>query len=155
MVKEHLKPEGVMVVNMNMYNEGEGTDNGEADFSGESLATINTYLADTISSVFDKVITVKVPGTTNRELFAGNSPDFLDRFKTNYTMEENETLRSIMQKVSDTYLPYQSTGHIMTDDKAPVELLGMRQIDSIIKNEVDYYKNIFDSEGIDGLLELL
>ncbi|MCR5451610.1 MAG: fused MFS/spermidine synthase, partial [Lachnospiraceae bacterium] len=47
MVKEHLKPEGVMVVNMNMYNEGEGTDNGEADFSGESLATINTYLADT------------------------------------------------------------------------------------------------------------
>ena len=28
----------------------------------------------------------------------------------------------------------------MTDDKAPVELLGMKVIDSLIGNEVEYYK---------------
>ena len=39
----------------------------------------------------------------------------------------------------------------MTDDKAPVELLGMRQIDSIIKDEVKYYKEIYKTQGLDGL----
>ncbi len=153
MVKEHLSPGGVMVVNMNMYNEGEGTDDDA--LSDGQQATINTYLADTISSVFDNVVTVKVPGATNRELFATDSSDFMERLASNSEMEENETLKAMMQKVSDTYIPYESTGHIMTDDKAPVELLGMRQIDSIIKDEVQYYKHIFDTKGIKGLLELL
>ena len=43
----------------------------------------------------------------------------------------------------------------MTDDKAPVELLGMKQIDLIIKDEVSYYKKIYKEKGIKGLLELL
>jgi hypothetical protein len=43
----------------------------------------------------------------------------------------------------------------MTDDKAPVELLGMRQIDSIIKNEVSFYKQVYETKGLEGLLELL
>ncbi len=70
-------------------------------------------------------------------------------------MEDNETLRSMMQRVLDTYVRYESTGHIMTDDKAPVELLGMRQIDSIIKNEVSFYKQVYETKGLEGLLELL
>lgn len=146
MVKEHLSPGGVMVVNMNMYNEGAGT--------GDD-ATINTYLADTISSVFENVITVKVPGATNRELFATDSGEFLKRLEKNTGMEENDALRAMMQRVQDTYTFYESTGHIMTDDKAPVELLGMRQIDSIIKNEVEFYRMIYNTKGIKGLLELL
>ena len=146
MVKEHLSPGGVMVVNMNMYNEGAGT---------EDDATINTYLADTISSVFENVITVKVPGATNRELFATDSGEFLKRLDKNTGMEENDALRAMMQRVQDTYTVYESTGHIMTDDKAPVELLGMRQIDSIIKNEVEFYRMIYNTKGIKGLLELL
>ena len=43
----------------------------------------------------------------------------------------------------------------MTDDKAPVELLGMKQIDSIIKDEVQYYKEIYRSQGIEGLINSL
>ncbi len=153
MVKEHLAPGGVMVVNMNMYSED---DEGEENvFSGDREATINTYLADTISAVFDNVITVKVPGATNRELFATDSEDYLDRLDKNMEMEENEILRTMMQRVSETYVPYASSGHVMTDDKAPVELLGMRQIDSIIKNEVAYYKHIYETRGLQGLLDLL
>ncbi len=169
MVKEHLAPGGVMVVNMNMYSEedAEVAQSGNAAdasaamsadvdvVSGAGDATINTYLADTISSVFDNVVTVKVPYATNRELFATDSDDFMDRLSSNTEMEENETLKAMMQKVSDTYVPYASTGHIMTDDKAPVELLGMRQIDMIIKDEVSFYKMIFNTKGIKGLLELL
>ena len=43
----------------------------------------------------------------------------------------------------------------MTDDKAPVELLGMQVIDELIRNEVEYYRSIFQKKGLDGLLEQL
>lgn len=35
----------------------------------------------------------------------------------------------------------------MTDDKAPVELLGMKVIDELIRDEVGYYKEIFQEGG--------
>ncbi len=152
MVKEHLAPGGVMVVNMNMYSED---DNALAANASNGQPSINTYLADTISSVFDNVVTVKVPGATNRELFATDNSDFLSRLDSNTAMEENETLKVMMRKVSDTYVTYESTGHIMTDDKAPVELLGMRQIDAIIANEVSYYRRIYEQYGLQGLIDLL
>ena len=60
-----------------------------------------------------------------------------------------------MLAASDSATEYISTGHVMTDDKAPVELLGMKQIDLIIKDEVAYYKEIYRQRGISGLLELL
>ena len=43
----------------------------------------------------------------------------------------------------------------MTDDRAPVELLGMRVIDELIQDEVTYYKEIYEREGLQGLLENL
>ena len=58
MVREHLNPGGVMVVNMNMISDGQGS--------------INEALSDTIASVFGNgnTLTADVPNTTNRELFA-------------------------------------------------------------------------------------
>ena len=41
----------------------------------------------------------------------------------------------------------------MTDDRAPVELLSMRAIDAIIREEVAYYKRIYRERGLKGLLE--
>ncbi len=148
MVKNHLKDEGVMVVNMNMYSD--------SDISGkDGDASINTYLADTISSVFDNVVIVDVPGNTNKELFASGNSSFLENLKENAELESNQTLRNMMLAASDSATEYISTGHVMTDDKAPVELLGMKQIDLIIKDEVAYYKEIYRQRGISGLLELL
>ncbi len=144
MVKEHLNPDGVMVVNMNMYSD---------DLMGGSEdATINTYLADTIASVFDNVVVVDVPGSTNKELFATCSDDFMANLNKNASMETNEDLKNIMINTANTATEYVAGDNIMTDDKAPVELLGMRQIDSIIKDEVAYYKNIYEHDGISGLI---
>ena len=42
--------------------------------------------------------------------------------------------------------------HILTDDKAPVELLGMRAIDDLIQQELAYYQEIYVEEGLSGLL---
>ncbi len=145
MVKEHLKENGVMVVNMNMYS----------DELNSSEETINTYLADTISSVFENVKIVDVVGSTNKELFATSNSDFTNTLDQNIALEDMETLKEMMNKVSDTLSDYSAGDNIMTDDKAPVELLGMRQIDTIIKEEVTYYKAIYSQKGLQGLLESL
>ncbi len=145
MVKEHLNEDGVMVVNMNMYSEE----------LNSSEPTINTYLADTISSVFENVVVADVVGTTNKELFATDDSGFLDTLQSNAASEEDEKLKVMMDRVYTTAKEYVAGGNIMTDDKAPVELLGMRQIDSIIRDEVSFYKEIYRSQGLQGLLRNL
>ena len=147
LVKDHLTEQGVMVVNMNMYSEDSNISSGDT--------TINTYLADTISSVFDQVMIVDVKGSTNKELFATNGDDLATRLGNDIAFEKDDDLKAMMKHVEDTLISYEGTGHILTDDKAPVELLGMKQIDLIIKDEVSFYKNIYKEQGIQGLLKLL
>ena len=101
LVKEHLKEDGVMVVNMSMRGTEEGN--------------INQYLAE----------------------------------------EDNEQMQNMMQKVSSDLVAYEAGDYIMTDDRAPVELLGMKVIDELIKDEVGYYKQIYKEGGVKALLEML
>ena len=160
MVRDHLNPGGVMVVNMNMRGQSEGS--------------INDYLADTISSVFEQVYTVDVGGSTNRELFASNDADMIARLqayaetsggqpddtadtadtalKAEHALKAPE-LSAMMEYVYSQLERYEAGDRIMTDDKAPVELLGMRVIDEIIGDEVAHYKSIYREQGIAGLLE--
>lgn len=141
LVKEHLNEDGVMVVNMNMRGQGEDD--------------INAYLADTISKVFSEVYTADVKGSTNRELFASNNKDMLSKYNANIGMLVNEDLKFMMNKVSERMVAYKAGNHIMTDDKAPVELLGMRVIDDLIADEVNYYKDVYKENGISGLIDEL
>ncbi len=141
LVKDHLKEDGVMVVNMNMRGQEEGN--------------INEYLSDTISQVFSQVYTVDVPYTTNRELFAGNDPEMMESFRYNCSREDNTELKDMLLTVEDSLLPYHPGTHLMTDDKAPVELLGMKVIDELIMDEVSYYKNIYREGGFRAVWDLL
>ncbi|MBO7387923.1 MAG: fused MFS/spermidine synthase, partial [Lachnospiraceae bacterium] len=144
LVKEHLKDDGVMVVNMNMRGQSEGN--------------INQYLADTISHAFSEIYTVEVSGSTNRELFASNNPDMLSVFEENINLglgRSEEELELMMARVSLNLETYEPGEYLMTDDKAPVELLGMRVIDEIIKEEVTYYKEVYKRGGLQALLDLL
>ena len=61
-------------------------------------------------------------------------------------------LRRMMSEVSANLVRYQKGDYLLTDDQAPVELLGIQVIDSLIQDEVSYYKDIFQREGIQGLL---
>ena len=139
LVREHLNPGGVMVVNMNMRGSSEGN--------------INQYLADTISQVFGEVYTVDVTGSTNRELFAANDVDISGNLSAGIDNIQDEGLAAMLGRVYRNLTVYQAGEHIMTDDKAPVELLGMQVIDELIKDEVTYYKSIYEEGGIKGLLE--
>lgn len=141
MVQEHLKEDGVMVVNMNMQAEGEGN--------------INDYLTDTIASVFSQVYTADVSGTTNRELFASDNPKMTEVFAENTALLEDEALKSLMEQVGETLVKREPGRYILTDDKAPVELLGIQVIDGLIRDEVEYYRGIYEEEGVRGLIERL
>ena len=139
MVRDHLNDDGVMVVNMNMRSTKEGN--------------INQYLSDTIASLFSEVCTVDVPDNTNRELFASNDPEMLDRLAVNAALEENKTLASLMAKVSSKLIKYEAGDRVMTDDKAPVELLSMQAIDELVSEELAYYQDILHEEGVRGLID--
>ncbi len=141
LVKDHLKDDGVMVVNMNMRGK-------------DSEDDICHHLSDTISTVFSERYTVN-SGSTNRELFASNNPQMLEVFAKNVEMEDDAALILMMNRVTDQITVYEPGEHLMTDDKAPVELLGMKEIDSIIQDEVRYYKDIFKKEGIKGVIDRL
>ena len=140
LVKEHLSDNGVMVVNMNMRDSREGN--------------INEYLSDTISSVFKNVCIADVIGVTNRELYASDA-DLMEVFHQNISLEENDELLDVMKTVDAQLEDYEAGNRIMTDDKAPVELLSMRAIDGLISGETSYYKDLYDREGLEGLLNEL
>lgn len=139
MVRDHLNPGGVMVVNMNMHSEGEGS--------------INAYLADTIASVFPAVMTADVKGGSNRELYAAMTQETLSGFAAKVTVLPEGELKDHMETVSAQLTSYQSGNYLLTDDQAPVELLGMRVIDGMIQQELGYYRDIFREDGISGLLD--
>lgn len=137
MVKDHLKEDGVMVVNMNMHSKEKGN--------------INDYLSDTIASVFEDVRIVEVAGATNRELFASMG-DANKRLSDNLKNIKDPSLHSLMSEISVSLEQYEKGNYILTDDKAPVELLGVQVIDGLIQDEIGYYKQLYQEQGIQGLL---
>lgn len=140
-VREHLTDKGVMVVNINMRSDKKGS--------------INDYLQDTIAHVFKNVYTVKVDNSTNVELFAGNNDDMLEVLKDNASLENNRELIGLLGMIDKKIEKYEAGNLILTDDKAPVELLGIDLIDDLIKDEVDYYREIYKKDGIKGLIDQL
>lgn len=142
-VREHLTDDGIMVVNMNMHSDGEGA--------------INEYLTDTILEVFDYAYSADVEYNSNREVFAGlNDPKKMLMLGMNDSSMD-AVLKRQLAKVNNRLTVCKASGlnHVLTDDKAPVEVLGMSMIDSLITEELSYYKNIFKEKGLKGLVEEL
>ena len=150
LVEDHLNEDGVVILNMNMHSEEDGN--------------INDYLGDTVATVFDVNYTMNVPRVTNRLLFSTNNPKILDVMNENLSLykdqiEENTTedqekekeLANILDRCAETIEPYQSGEYLLTDDKAPVERLGMQVIDVLISKELEYYKEVIREEGIEGI----
>lgn len=151
-VKAHLKDGGVMVINMNMKGKGEGS--------------INDYLSDTISSIFGNVYTVDVKNGTNRELFASDSQNMLANLEASRAgiMEnssgtadpaQQKEFYDMMGRVSDSLMSYRAGNRILTDDRAPVELLSMQALDGLIGDETASYRKVLKEKGLSGLMHML
>ena len=128
-VKEHLTDNGVMVVNMNMKSKAK--------------ESINDYLCDTISAVFPYVYTAPVEGGTNCEAFAFCDENAIETFHANRKRLSDDALAAMMENVSGVMQERKGGDCILTDDKAPVELLGMRVLDEIIADELDYFRDLY------------
>lgn len=136
-----------------------------------------------ITDLARDVYTVDASGWTNRELFASNSEDMISNLEKNisalnnsessfYSLSntdaennskntfelssaKNAELASMMDTVSENLVKYNAGSYILTDDKAPVEVLSMRVLDKMIQEEVGYYKDIYHKKGLKGLLDEL
>ena len=80
----------------------------------------------------------------------GGMPDRL--YKRANSLEDDD-LRTLMLDIYERMDRYEGGELILTDDKAPVELLGMNVIDDLISKELKYYKKAFREKGIQGLIE--
>jgi spermidine synthase len=139
LVRAHLNDGGVMVVNMNMHADG--------------AESINARLCDTIAAVFPVCMSVDVPYSTNRELFAAVDGDLAARLARGAARLPEGALKNLMERVQSGLRPVNAGGRVLTDDRAPVELLGMRAIDGLIADELGYYKDVFRRGGIRGILD--
>ena len=79
----------------------------------------------------------------------------LSDFTVNSSQIPDPKLSDMMQQVAMAMKIYEAGDYLMTDDKAPVELLGMKAIDDLIFGEIEYYKQIVEKGGISSLLDAL
>lgn len=140
LVSNHLNDNGNMVVNMNMYSSQDGG--------------INDYLCGTIRKVFSSAYTVLTEGT-NIELVASNNYDVKERLATNIDSIVDAPLKSMMQKVANTFVKEDVSDYILTDDKAPVELLGMKALDGLISAQLNYYKSQLAGKSLQEIIDEL
>jgi spermidine synthase len=127
-VKDHLNDGGNMIVNMNMQDN-------KSD-------SIDKYLAGTIASIFPYVYVCSTSASQNgnKELYASSS-DCLAQFNDNYTKNSSKDIYYKMKDILSNSERIVPNNLILTDDKAPVEKLGMEILDSTINSELDYYRN--------------
>ena len=137
-VQAHLKPNGVMVVNLNMTSAEDGS--------------INEYLCDTMASVFQHTVTAPVRGNTNTEVFCTNADDWEETFLRSIAKLKDSDYADMMRTVYSKLTPYEGGSCILTDDKAPVEVLGMRVLDELIGDELNYYKDELRTGGLSALI---
>jgi len=138
LVKNHLAKSGVMVVNMNMRSSGAGN--------------INEHLIDTIGKNFAAIRTIDASGVTNRVLFAADNDKILNALRARAEALDDEKLSRLMIHIAQNWTTPALGENILTDDRAPVELLSMRALDNIIQQNLHYYKEIYRREGLNGVL---
>ncbi len=153
-VSNHLKPGGVIVLNINMKSKGDNP--------------INQYLSQTVKSVMNKVYTCDVRNSTNVLLFASNDNNMLSNFEDNFNrFTQKGILQSITYQIAlyhdvapyvrDNLKEVTKSELIFTDDIAPVDILGQSLLNDIVKDELKNFKDMVDFEhkGFDGVFELL
>ena len=113
---------------------------------------INEYLIDTIGKNFAAVRTIDARGVTNRVLFAANDNKILNALRDRAEVLDDEKLSRLMIHIAQNWSTPALGENILTDDRAPVELLSMRALDNIIQQNLQYYKEIYRREGLDGVL---
>ena len=139
-VKNKLNPGGALVVNVNMNTDNPGG--------------INDCLETTICSVFDSVYAADTR-SGNVEIFASDSYDCKEQLDNMVETVGSSELRYFLERVSREIYEVEPSGFVFTDDKAPVELLGMSVLDDMIIDEIESLKGMMKGKSIKELYEML
>ncbi len=143
-VSEHLKPGGVIILNINMKAKGDNP--------------INQYLSQTVRSVFEKVYTCDLKTSTNELLFASNDTNMVNNLFDNISnMNNANPLKNVFQFVVENLKEVTESSHVFTDEVAPVDILGQKLLNSMVQDETSDLKEMinFKEKGLKGLLDML
>lgn len=141
LVKNHLNPDGLMMMNINMHSETPGS--------------MSHTLCDTAISVFDNLYTV--PIGTGVEVFSYNgNKKIIETLKT--VIPERSDYQQVLDSLLDTekgLKRYEDTGYRLYDDNADIEMRSMNALDELIMNLLGDYIRILKEQGISGLINTL
>jgi spermidine synthase len=110
-VRDHLKPDGVMVINVGR--------------TPDDRRMINSLYA-TASTVFSTIYVSDLPESYNSMLFATAAPTTIKNLMDNYALlyANKQTPNYLLEIMAQTYAglhPQTEPGMVFTDDRAPVE----------------------------------
>jgi hypothetical protein len=60
----------------------------------------------------------------------------------------------MMGKVAAYLMSVEGGDKILSDNRAPVELLGMRAIDALIADELAWIRGVYEDVGLRGLIDM-
>jgi len=142
-VKKHLKPGGILIVNINMRS---------GNFEG-----VPEYLAGTVKKCFSSVYRVDLTNVTNSLLFVSDIPDMPGNYEKNTraSIPEDHDLYFISQFVGNHITEVEESDLVLTDDLAPVEILGQKSLNRIVEQELEYYRSSIKGKGLKDILEML
>ncbi|MEW6710889.1 MAG: fused MFS/spermidine synthase, partial [Candidatus Riflebacteria bacterium] len=93
-----------------------------------------TYISSTMAGVFPAVTVCSHPDYYNRIIFASKRPDFLNVFKQNAeALPTGHPLKNLATASIPHFSSVKSTEFILTDDLAPVEMIGFKMMNEQIR----------------------
>ena len=143
-IKKHLNPDGVIMININMMS----TSNTE----------ITDYLTQTLKSDMKKVYKYDVFGGSNLIVYSSDNENCLLSYKDNIKkLSEDNPIFPISVEVSENLQEVTDTKYVLTDDLAPIEVLGQKVLDEIVAENLDYFKEQLRSSknGIWDIFKLI
>ena len=141
LVKEHLNSDGVMVMNINMNSEKEGS--------------ISHALSDTASSIFNKTYTYSLGRLSNMLVYASDNKSFMDDFLETREDIDETVFSQTFYKLSKDIKEHEDSGIRLYDTSADVEVRSFDACDEIIVDTLDYYRTIYEQIGFKGLIDYL
>lgn len=139
-IKEHLKPGGIIMININM----------RSDKSTE----VEDYLTQTLRSNMQKVYKFSVPNTTNVFVFSSDNTDLLSDFRNNAgQLDDDNPIKALARSITENCSEVTDTKYVFTDDLAPVEVLGQKVLNDIVSQELAYFREELTNSG-NGILDV-
>lgn len=139
LVVEHLNEGGIACVNLNMNSGREGG--------------INDYIYGTLEKTFKYCYKTLAGG--NVLVYCSNDVNPYEVLSERVNTVSNYALRKLFQWQLESMEPLQENPYLLTDDKAPVELLGMQVLDDMIMDELEYYREKLRGKSIPEIIRAL